>query len=219
MKKIRKRHLSFAPKNRNRKKTGKNYTIDNVCEFLTRFLNDEFIVLNDVEKNPLDIIKKKSRKQKKNKIKPIREKKNEAKPNQNITNYFDGFDETQSLILSAAIIGIRVIRKICKGKNPHWHRVQIWEKGLKIVESFEKQGLLNEKKICYFTLDKYIFRCRVYEADGLGEIILPEKAFMSCWSPETVGDYTRPPKRHPQMPPLMGNTGGILKKQAAKMIS
>ena len=199
MKKLRKKYITLSPKPRIYKRSKGDFLIGEVCDFLERFLNDDFEVLNDVEKNKFI-------------------QKCPKNTNPNILQTFDGLNETQSLILSAAIIGVRVILKYCKGEKPHKDRVKIWKKGLEIIECFENRGLLNEKKICYFTCGEYIFRCRVYDADGLGEIILPEQAFNLSWMPEVVGDYNRPPKLHPPMPPLMSDTGGVLKKQAAKMI-
>jgi hypothetical protein len=193
MGKIKKRCLNFAPKDRKCKKIREDYSIDEVRDFLTRFLNDEFKIAK--------VNRTSSKKKRKEKTKP-----------------YDGLNEIQSLILSAAIIGSRIMLKFCKGEKPHNIRVQIWKKGLEIVESFEKCGLLPEKKIIYFTRGDYIFRCRVYEADGLGEIILPERSFHLSWMPETVGDYDRPPLHHPPMPPLIPEAYE-LKKQAARMIS
>jgi predicted transcriptional regulator len=132
--------------------------------------------------------------------------------------YFDGYTEMQSLILSAQIISVRVILKFCKGEKPHWMRVPVWKKGLEIAEYFEKRGLISEKKICYFIRDGYVFRCWVYDVDGLGEIILPEHAFDLSFPAEMHGDYNSPPLWNPPMPPLMEHTGGILKKYAARMI-
>ena len=213
MSKKRKKRIRFIVRSREYKKNiRKDYLISEVCDFFTKFLNNEFEVFN----NYGEIVSKLKIKRKKiNKNNSGSQK----QPAQNISvMYFDGYTEMQSLILSAQIIGVRVILKFCKGEKPHWMRVPVWRKGLEIAEYFEKRGLISEKKICYFTRDGYVFRCRVYDVDGLGEIILPEHAFDLSFPTEIHGDYDGPPLWNPPMPPLMEHTGGVLKKYAAKII-
>ena len=203
MKKILKKYPeSFAPNNREYKQKD-NYKIESVRNFLTRYLNDEYEVLNDVEPN-------------------VKRYNHKIKRFVNISphvDYLNCFNETQTILMSAAIISTRVILKYCKGEKPHRDRVKIWHKSLKIASSLEECGLLPEKKVSYYICNGYIFRCWVYNVDILENVILTECVFKASYLPETVGDYGRPPLYF-GMPPLLENTGGSrLKKRASKLIA
>jgi len=184
--------LSFAPESRDLI-ISNSYCIDEVTAFLTRYLNDEF-----------ELTKQLSGKTK-------RKNRRKAKP-QNI-NLFKELNDVQAFMLSAEIIGTRIILKYIKGEQPHWIRKRIWEKSLLIAKSFEERGLIIKKELRNYSQDGYLFCCGVYFVDGLGELLLPEE------KPCLLSDISIPTVPYTTMPPLRAETGGTLKKEAAKLIT
>jgi len=202
--KIRRMGLRFAPKNREFK-INDSFSIDEVCEYLEKYLNDEIQLLNNFEHNG----KRKARK---------RAKKKTDRPPIDKTQ---GFNEEQVLIICASVIGYRVIRKYCKGERPHWQRVAIWRKSLSIMDYFEKTGSLATKGIRFYLKDGYLFLCRIYgDVDGIGMVILPETK--PCRFSELIlstDSGIDAPGPFYDMPPLLDSMGVIGKKDAARKIS
>jgi len=187
-------------------KISESYSIDEACEYLERYLNDEMQLLNS--SGYIGLIKRKKQKR----------EKNEAGDAPAIN--MQELGEEQVLIICAAVIGNRVIRKYCIGERPHWQRAAFWRKSLRIMDYFEQTGILKTKGIRYYLKDGYLFLCRVYDdVDGIGMVILPETK--PCKPSELFlftdgGDDT--PGPFYDMPSLLGSTCVIKKQEAARKI-
>ena len=194
---IKKSGPSSPPRDK-KNKAADELTIGEVCYFFERYLLDEYEITGNT---PLY-----------GPVEPVDRKGDKKTP-------FEGLDETQTLMLYIETIGVRIIHKYSKWENPHRLRKQIWYKCLVVADYLEKKGLISPKKIRFYERSGYLFRCIVYTAEGLGEIILPESEPCALADLMNGSDVTGAHYRsYDPMPPVPINTEGKVKKEAAKRI-
>jgi len=84
-------------------------------------------------------------------------------------------DETDLLLASISLIGERIIRKYCKGEQPHYERMKLWDISLQILNDFVEQGILSEGHEIDYKKNGYFLHCIAFNTDTVGDIILPLK--------------------------------------------
>ena len=157
-------------------------SVDEAVRQLKSYLADEIEVVAEIPKVPTGSHKTRKRARTRLRAKMRTEKaanqqmvkEKRKKQNGNIDLLpSENLSEMELVLASMALISSRIIAKYSKSQQPHYERMLVWERSIRILGELVSSGGITPGEPVIFAKNEYTFDCVLYQFEAAGKILMP----------------------------------------------